>query len=117
MAHKGCQRRMRDVHRPFHLRPNPLPVDTEMEPHHKEHQEAEDAVQPMHPERRADIEDRHRVREGEPRQHDAQEKEEQKQVDTGHGDTLLRPAPTKEGRVPSRIPERVEKKERGKDKG
>ena len=42
----------------------------------KEHQKTKDAVQSMHPERRVDIENRHRVREGEPRQHDAQEKEE-----------------------------------------
>ena len=117
MAQKRSQRRIRDVHGSFHLRPDSLPVDTEMKSHHKEHQETEDAVQPMHPERRVDIEKRHRVREGEPRQHDAQEKEEQKQIDTGHDDALLWPAPTKEGTVPPRIPDRVEKKERGKDKG
>ena len=117
MAQKRDWRGIGDMHRPFHLRPDPLPVDAEMESHHKEHQKTEDAVQSMHPERRVDIENRHRVREGEPRQHDAQEKEEQKQIDTGHDDALLWPAPTKEGTVPPRIPDRVEKKERGKDKG
>ena len=65
-----------DVHRPFHLRLDPLPVAAEMESHHNEHQKTEDAVQSMYPERRVDIENRHRMREGEPRQHDAQEKKE-----------------------------------------
>ena len=31
--------------------PDPLPVDAEMESHHKEHQKTKDAVQSMHPER------------------------------------------------------------------
>ena len=116
VAQKRDRCGMGDVHRPFHLRPDPLPVDAEMETHHKEHQETEDAVQSMHPEWRMDSEERHRVRERETRQHDAEEKEKQKQVDAGHDDALLRPVSMKEGAIPSRIQVCVEKEERSKDK-